>query len=187
MKILVNISEAQKFINEFDNDPKLKLHEDTLNMLVKQYPKNNKEEEVLVKVCCVNQFYSTQIKAIEKITKHILNVDFDNRIKQGDLSLVESIADRTQNILGRDSYVFASKYCSFHNPKAFAIYDKYVGKMLKHLKKQDKFYAFKANDLRNYEKYLEILKEFKDFYNLQKYSLKEIDKFLWKAGKHYFN
>ena len=48
------------------------------------------------------------------------------------------------------------------------------------------FYEFKKEDLKVYDKYKTILLEFKRFYNIDEYTLKDIDKYLWQLGKEYF-
>ena len=58
--------------------------------------------------------------------------------------------------------------------------------MLVYFKTKDKFAKFKRDDLKDYVKFKNILLEFKKFYNIEEYSLRDIDKYLWIAGKEYF-
>jgi hypothetical protein len=149
------------------------------------YPKNNEMDDVLIKVCSLNDFYSTNIFSPFAISRHIVRLDIDNRLKSNDESLVNEIAKLKIKDKSFNFYSFASKYCSHHKPEFFPIYDYYVEKMLIHLKKQDSFSSFKKKDLKEYSKYIEILKKFISFYELE-CSLKELDKYLWQAGKIYF-
>ena len=41
-------------------------------------------------------------------------------------------------------------------------------------------------DLKDYVKFKNILIQFKKFYNIDEYNLRDIDKYLWIAGKEYF-
>ena len=41
-------------------------------------------------------------------------------------------------------------------------------------------------DLKKYERFLEIIHKFKQHYNLGNFSLRQIDIYLWLAGKEYF-
>lgn len=89
------------------------------------------------------------------------------------MSLVEEIAHVK---VGRDQvertfYSFATKYCSHHQPSKYAIYDNYVEKVLIFFKNRDHFCDFKNKDLKDYPKF----------------TLKEIDKYLWQLGKEYYN
>ena len=38
----------------------------------------------------------------------------------------------------------------------------------------------------DYDRFVEVLDEFKKFYNLEDYSRKELDMYLWQIGKKYF-
>ena len=108
----------------------------------------------------------------------------------GDASIVNAIA--TNIIEGKDGpkkkyfYSFATKYCSHHKPDMYPIYDSYVDKMLRHFRNVDQFYIFNDKDLKDYPKYKIIYETFISFYNLEKYNFKDIDKYLWQAGKFYF-
>ena len=83
-------------------------------------------------------------------------------------------------------YSFATKYCSHHKPKDYPIYDSYVEKLLMALKKQDKFFKFHKAELKIYSSYKNILINFRKFYELEEFDLKQIDKYLWQAGKELF-
>lgn len=58
--------------------------------------------------------------------------------------------------------------------------------MLIYFKKKDKFSDFKNEDLKDYFKFRNVLMKFKKFYDIDKYNLRDIDKYLWIAGKEYF-
>ena len=97
-------------------------------------------------------------------------------------------AYETVTINGKKKYFysFASKYCSHHNQVEFPIYDSYVDIVLRYFRKADKFYNFKNEDLKDYCKFKNILLKFREYYGLQEFSLKELDKYLWQFGKFYF-
>ena len=71
-------------------------------------------------------------------------------------------------------------------PEIYPIYDSYVEKLLLHFKKKDKFSHFKKEELKKYKKFLEVIQTFKQYYNLDNFSLRQIDIYLWLAGKEYF-
>ena len=154
----------------------------------KTYPLNVEMDNVLIKVCSLNKFYSTNIYSPFIVAKHIVSLKIDDRLKNNDLELVNDIAKTKINEnIERKFYSFATKYCSHHNPNFYPIYDSFVDKLLWHFKKEDDFYEFKRIDLKNYSKYTTIYSGFKNFYGLGKYNLKAIDKYLWQAGKEYFS
>lgn len=149
------------------------------------YKNNTDLNEILIKCSCLNDFYSTNIFSIFSVAKNIYNLKIDKRLNENDPSLVNDIAHVKINGVDKTFYSFASKYCSHHNDE-FPIYDYFVDKMLVYFKNKDKFAKFKKDDLKDYVKFKKILIEFKKFYDIEEYSLRDIDKYLWIAGKEYF-
>lgn len=183
-----NIREVEKYLVKWKTLENYVLQEKSLKKLfTKTYPSNNKIEDVLIKVCALNDFYSTNILSPFIVSKHILKLTIDKRLQQRDYTLVNEIAHikvKRNKII--NFYSFASKYCSHHQPNYYPIYDNFVEKFLMYLRNEDKFYDFKRAELKDYPKYRQILLEFRKYYKLNKYSLKQLDKYLWQAGKKYF-
>ncbi len=162
--------------------------ERSLNKLfMKTYPYNTKMDEVLIKVSSLNDFYSTNIFSKFSVAKRIISLNIDERLAQNDVSIVNEIAKVNVNgIREFYFYSFATKYCSHHKPNDYPIFDSYVEKLLMALKRQDRFNDFRKSDLKDYEKYKNILIQFRKKFNLEKFNLKEIDKYLWQYGKKLF-
>ena len=180
-------SEVVKYLNKWDTLENYRLQEDSLNKLFYHtYPKNTDINDILIKASSLNDFYSTNIFSIFPVAKHILGLDIDVRLQNGDESLVNDIA--RINIGGKEKffYSFSTKYCSHHNPINFPIYDSFVEKILLYFKTKDKFSIFKKEELKDYKKFKEILIIFKKYYDIDIYNLKDIDKYLWQLGKEYF-
>lgn len=180
-----SVEEIEKYLKQWNTLENYVNQENSLNKLFFDLiPENKVMEDILIKCSTLNDFYSTNIFSIFPVAKHILQLDIDERLKEGDLTLVNDIADVKE--LDRRFYSFASKYCSHHNPEQFPIYDSYVSKVLMHFKKVDKFAKFTNNNLKDYTKFRKVLDEFKTYYKLEQYSLKELDRYLWLLGKKYF-
>ena len=163
------------------------LQEKSLGLLFHELcPKNDNIEGVLLKVSALNDFYSTNIFDTYSVAKHILTCNIDSGLERDDIELVNIIAPVTINGKTRRFYSFASKYCSHHKPETYPIYDSYVEKMLMHFKKIDKLEKFKKDDLKSYSRFIEIIEKFRAYYELSGFSLREIDIYLWLAGKHHF-
>lgn len=139
--------------------------------------------EVLLKVSVLNDFYSTNIYDTFAVASHIHSQNVDTSLERGDLGVVERIANVTFNGRARRIYSFATKYCSHHASEKFPIYDRYVDEMLWHFKARDGFTKFKRSDLKDYPSFVGIMDTFREAYGLAKYTRKEIDVFLWLAGK----
>ena len=179
-------SQVEKYLKKWDKLEDYSTQEKAINIVFKQYSKNDKIENILIKSSILNDFYSTNIFKIYPVAKRILSLKIDERLKAGDPTLVDEIA--ANKIGGKKLYLysFASKYCSHHNQLEFPIYDSYVEKVLLYFKGVDQFFDFKKEDLRIYPKFKNILIEFRKYYKLDKYDLKQLDKFLWQFGKKHF-
>lgn len=163
------------------------LQEDALDKLFFELcPKNTNISDILLKVATLNDFYSTNIYSVYPVAKHILELGIDTRLNAGDVSLVSDIQKVTIRGVEKNFYSFATKYCSHHKPLDYPIYDSYVVRVLQHFKRLDKFASFTAKQLRNYEIFKRTLIDFRSFYGLDQYNLKEIDKYIWQLGKEFF-
>jgi len=189
-KIISTPSPAQvnKYIKKWKRLDNYVLQESSLRKLfIKTYPQNADIDDILIKVCSLNDFYSTNIYSPVTVARHIQRLKIDESLSRNDLVVVDKIS-KVKMRGGRhiNFYSFASKYCSHHKPEVYPIYDSYVEKVLIHFRKTDKFYNFRNTDLKKYSKFNEILSAFRDFYGLDSYTIKDIDKYLWQLGKEYF-
>ena len=183
-----NNKEVQKYLDIWNNNEKWVLQDRCLNKLfLETYPNNTKIEEIIIKANTLNDFYSINNYYIIPTSKHILSLNIDERLKNGDTSLVADIADLTTDDKKIFLYSFAAKYCSFHNPNDFPLYDSMVEKALTYFQEIDRFCKSNEFNLKNYPLFKNILLEFAESYNINSYSLKQIDMYLWQVGKEYFS
>ena len=179
--------EVEKYLKLWDSLENYVLQENSLNKLFyKTYPKNTDIDDILIKASSLNDFYSTNIFSIFNVAKHIKELNIDKRLANKDETLVNELAKVKINDKEKNFYSFATKYCSHHDPINYPIYDSYVEKILMHFKKIDNFSNFKRDDLKEYPKFKQILIEFKKYYDIDDYNLKDIDKYLWQLGKEYY-
>ena len=158
------------------------LAEEALCLLWEQFPRNTDIRHVLLKVLVLNKLYGTMIHdiEIETVAKHIVGLEIDQRIEEGDIQAVDLIADCPK----LKKYVsFASKFCSWHNPTAYPIYDTNVRQCLWSYHNQDGFSQFENDDLWNYQKLVEIVKAFRNSYDLNSLTFKQLDKFMYRSGR----
>lgn len=154
-------------------------------------PENKNIQDILIKCSALNGLASTNIFEVQYVAEHILALNIDERLKRGDLSLVDDIGKKIDvggNRL-RSHYSFASKYCSYHSPDVYSIYDRYVDIVLSELQAMDHFSNFKRGDLKKYECYMKALNDFRNYYGFpeSEFRKKDIDKYLWLLGKEYVN
>lgn len=182
------VSEVNKYLKGWKKLEKYTSQERALNKLfLELLPGNSEIADILLKASCLNDFYSTRIFAIYPVAKRILSIkDLDKRLKAGDIKLVCELGNVKIGDDKRYFYSFATKYCSHHNPIAFPIYDSYVEKVLVYFNKVDEFSSFKIKDLKDYRTFKGILLDFQRYYKLERFNLKEIDRYLWLLGKKFF-
>jgi hypothetical protein len=182
------IEQVEYYLGQWNYLEDYRLQEEALDQLFFVLcPENKNISDILLKVSVLNDFYSTNIFKVYPVAKRILSLHIDNRLQCGDVTLVDDIkkvviSDRELNF-----YSFATKYCSHHRPLDYPIYDSYVDEVLRYYRKVDGFASFKNDELKNYVCFKSILEKFRSFYHLEKYNLKELDKYLWQLGKKHFN
>ena len=180
-----NTSNVQARLNEWAALSKYVDQEKSLDKLFTTFNSNTDLIDVLIKVSCLNDFYSTNIFSVYDVAKHIRSIrNLNSRLVAGDLTLVNEIADVKS--LNKTFYSFASKFCSHHEPDKFPIYDYYVEKVLMYFKVKGSFDKFKKENLKEYRRFYAILENFRKFYSLTNFTIKEIDRYLWLTGKQYF-
>lgn len=191
MKTTVSIptpskKEVIKYLDKWGTLEHYVWQEKSLNKLFSEiYPNNTKLEDILIKASSLNDFYSTNIYSIFPVAQHILQLNIDERLNSFDETLVNDIALIEINGKEKNFYSFTTKYCSHHHPTEYPIYDGYVEKILLHFCKQDNFSKFKKADLKNYKIFKQTLLDFKKYYDIDEYNLKDIDKYVWLLGKEY--
>ena len=183
-----SVKDAEWFINYWNELPSYSNQEKALDKLFTDICKRNDNiEDILIKCSSLNDFYSTNIFDIHTVAQHILALQIDERLKDGDRSLVKDIAHVEVNGKDHFFYSFATKYCSHHQPGHYAIYDNYVEKVLLSMNKREHFANFKREDLKDYETYMSVIKAFQQRFGLMQYNIKQMDQYLWQLGKWYFN
>ncbi|MBX3283477.1 MAG: hypothetical protein KF756_13510 [Acidobacteria bacterium] len=181
------VESVESCLQVWDTSEKYQLQEAGLKRLFDELCRGHNDVlSVLLKVSVLNDFYSTHIFDIQPVAKHIVALDVSKRIEEGDLTLVNEMALVLVGEKRKNFYSFATKYCSHHNADAFPIYDSYVDKMLKYFRDEDGFASFRSADLRRYIEFVRVIKAFRQYYSLDKFSLREIDIYLWIAGKEAF-
>jgi len=182
-----SIEQVEFYLAKWESLENYHLQEDALNKLFFELcPQNTNIIDILLKASALNDFYSTNIFSIYPVAKHIYKLDIDARLKASDVTLVKDIQYVTIGDTIRNFYSFATKYCSHHNPLDYPIYDSYVDEVLCYFRNCDGFSVFQDGDLKDYIKFKGILIDFRKFYGLDKYNLKQIDQYLWQLGKEYF-
>ena len=182
-----NQSEVRKYLDKWSDLENYTLQEEALDKLYSRtYPKNTDINDVLIKVASLNDFYSTNIFSVFPVAKHIVRLNIDDRLLSGDETLVNDISSVTINGVNKNFYSFATKYCSHHNPHDYPIYDSYVDKTLTYFMNIDNFIFSGSMNMKDFLQFKKILLQFRKYYDLERFSIKEIDRYLWLLGKEAF-
>jgi hypothetical protein len=167
--------------------------EQALQDLFGQYRSNHYHPHVLLKVVALNALYSTRIFVFSEKVPSVLDVarhihehaqELDSALSAGSPEIVDTIAMVTVlEKKDRNYFSFATKYCSWHNPVSYPIWDSNVERYLGCLQKQTGFAKdFNMNAQWKYPIFHAVMHRFRDCYDLGSFSFKEIDKFLWLCG-----
>ena len=179
---------VKKYIEKYNSNEDYLLVDRTITKLISHFRENKIIEDILIKTSVINNLYRTNIYSVNFVAEHIHSIaDIDSLLKEGDKFAVDKIAKTIINDKTRNFYSFATKYCHFHEPEKYPIFDSFVELVLVTYRDQYKFYNFKNKDLREYGKFCAILTKFIESFNLENFKLKEIDKFLWMYGKESFS
>ncbi len=146
------------------------------------FPKNTNPGHVLAKVAVLNSLYSTNILAVRDAATAIVNARVDPLVRRGSPQLIEVLGRLMIGGQLRNVFSFATKYARWHRPDTYPIYDSFVHKELMGYRRQDRFAEFRASDLRTV-RFMEIVGQFRRFYGLERCSVRDIDKWLWRQGR----
>jgi hypothetical protein len=152
-----------------------------------EFEKNdNSIEQIYKKVVLLNSLYSTNIYATFDVALNISKIkNFDKRVGNGDITLVDEIR---KNLIGdsiKDFYSFSTKYCHHHNPTKYPIYDAFVEEMLieylYEFEPDNRIYQTKMKKYEYFKKNIDHLAELWKLSN--EYLYTKLDKYLWQKGK----
>jgi len=163
-----------------------------LTQLFKKFPENTDFGEVVVKTKVLNVLYSANVLAVKVVAEHITNLRIDPDLRAGKAEIVDRIAEvRLSGGKTHHFFSFASKYCSWHNPTEYPIYDKNADACLWYYREQDKFDEFPRipgcplNSVPygyNYPEFKRRVNAFGVRYGLTSFTYKQLDKLLWSLG-----
>ena len=86
---------------------------------------------------------------------------------------------------GFDFYSFATKYCSFHKPASYPLYDNLVAGLLLELNKDYAWHdALRKHDLQDYPTFRRLVDAVANSIGLSSVSYKDLDKGLWVLAKY---
>ena len=191
-------AEVQKYLAQWHAGNNEKLDVALRTLFEEVMPNNTDFGEVAVKAAALNELYKTGILAVVEVATHIVELGIDARLAEDtvDADLIEAIATVVIGGNRRHNYVFATKYCSFHRPNLYPIYDSLVAGVLNTLLQQgETFDSFGPDEhwrtdppscgsiSHNYAIWCRSIAKFRTHYGLEAFSIRDIDKYLWMLAK----
>lgn len=193
---------VEKYIKKFEDEQSVR--EEAIRTICEQYRDATEECKILTKVILINQIYSTRLNnnlpAVnsEENGKGPITIDvytLSHKLASISSRLIEYFSDDSapceaveliNSILPPDKYKrvtsFASKYCSWHNPEKYPIYDNISKEFLyRYLKKYKSGVTW--NKLECYESFCKYYNVLKGEEFARKRTTKELDQFIWQYGK----
>lgn len=178
--------QIKKYRLQFENSLNSMGGERVLRDVFTSKPNNKSYGDILQKVVLVNAITNTRIWKPYQLAEHIQKLNLDKLISEENLGVVEKIRRCKFGKKKRDVYSFATKYCSYHKPKIYPIFDQYISHTLVAYYKRDHFFDERVTKKRmrdDYEFFVKVIRSFQSHYGLQKCNIRSIDHFLWACGK----
>jgi hypothetical protein len=193
-----SVNQVDIYLEKWNKD-KLYVENDALvrNMFIQCF-RNIDLEVVLDKIIELNKFYNFNFHLTEgklnendpglnlffKKAEDIVSLKIDEKLKNGNFNLVLDIAETRVGSRREKLICFASAYCNFHWPDLYPMYSRSVRKALLHVNNKYNFAEFEESEIKgDYLKFVEILNQFIDNFDLIQFSYKEIDQYLWQLGQ----
>jgi hypothetical protein len=182
-------SEVNKYLDIWNGTENFYKPEEALRKLFKNegcYANNKNEDGVLIKIYALNKAYGVFMLDQVRMAKYITSQNIDDDLYVGDLAIVDKIRIghniRNKQDTEINFYSFATKYCSFHNPDKYPIFDSNVERALKYFKKHCSDFTFNNTDLRVYKEFVNIIKRFQKVFDFD-ISFRDTDKYLYLVGR----
>lgn len=161
-----------------------------LTQLFQKFPENTDFREVVVKTKVLNTLYNVNILAVNEVAGHICELakenDIDADLRAGKPGIVDKIAVVRMKKTGktRKFWCFASKYCSWHNQRAYPIWDSHVREYLTWLRQRPEgsFLVRNPDSWTEYAEFVDMINNLCKLDTLGEFSFKQIDKFLYTEG-----
>lgn len=207
MKAITN-NELKLIAKDVSDDKKYGPEGEIIDKALKQFPHNKDKSIVAMKISLLDLTNGTNLSrnlgkngGLNKLAEKITQIDFDERVKNGDIELVEELARWSKQEIGKNLFSFVSKYCLYHNLHCYnrddyVIYDSIISKNIHKYITEDEYHDItgkklhknsfeKMKDNFNYKQYKEIID-----YILKKNKItidkphRHLDWFIWYSNKN---
>lgn len=166
-----------------------------IQFVMNKYLGNESLKSTLEKCKIINSCYHARVsnEHLSKLSEILNGNDIRKLIKDGEIKIVQKVAKISKEITGKYYYCFITKYCSWHNPEAFPIFDNIVFRVLKLINIEHNFLLYRkgtqlepngGDDKNYYQNYVNVIKNSsKLFEACPDINFRNIDRYFWMKGK----
>ena len=178
--------DLEEYAKKVETDMKYGEEGKIIDEALKKFPYNTDRSIVAMKICLIDLTNSTNLSrnlgksgGLNKLAEKIIEVNFDERVKNGDINLVEDLAKWTKKELGKNLFSFISKYCLYHNVHCygkddFVIYDSVVSENINKYITAEEYKELTGKKLyKNSFVKLKNIFNYKEFVNVIDYIIKK--------------
>lgn len=179
-----------------------------IDSALKDNPLNTNISMVAMKICLIDMTNGTNLSrnlgkdgGLYKLSEKIVSCNFDERVMNGDLTLVNELSRWTKETLNKNLFSFISKYCLYHNVHCYnrddyAIFDKVLcDNLYKYISENDyqlitgnrlfKNSFYKMKDNFDYLQYMKIINHIiKENNIIVDKPHRKLDWFIWYSNKN---
>ncbi|HEY5746167.1 MAG TPA: hypothetical protein VIU12_08840 [Chryseolinea sp.] len=112
----------KKYLDIFSGQEMYFVNDNRNIEVFEKIPLNISAEDIQTKLSSINDKDIRDNSIMSDAVEHIIKLNIDDRLRQGDLSVVEEIADFSGRGKSYHLLHFASVYCNFHRPEIFPIF-----------------------------------------------------------------
>jgi hypothetical protein len=172
---------------EFLSWPRYQDADVALETLLALFPLNSHLPSVMLKVAVIDSLYNTRLPDIHSVSQRIAAIaNLDQLLVRGEAEAVNQIRDIGRGPQGL--YSFATKYCHWHSPRSFPIYDKFVKWILPVINGDHPFLNGPAeeNNLDDFNGLDNAIHALMVHVGMDVSEYRKIDHALWIYGKYHF-
>ena len=144
---------------------------------------NTDQQDVLIKVRQIRDNELITQEAEDAMVEHIVALDVDDNLQSIDNQVVMDIARMNFKGQPRFYYSFATRYCCYHHPEDYPIYDLLIEQFLRLYYRRNHGSAIEDHQLLEYDSFKTLMGDYFNAFKLPLSSYWELDKFIWTYGK----
>ncbi len=142
-------------------------------------PHNTDHETISLKISDVNDQELAHANAELVMANHIQSLTIDEALSKGEAEIVPRIAHLRFQGEKRNFLSFASRYCNYHRPEIYPIYDAISRQLLEIFIKGFSYSKIKPAEIEDYTRFKPAMENLMHSLELPVKHFQELDSFFW--------